>query len=504
MNIFKSKYFYFLGIGILYVLVNGYAFNTGDQAEHLPQLYQKLDGELFTKDFFLTYYNATFTVRYYFVYFMYGLAQVFSVKLACVLVYAICLYAAIAGVYFIFKHFLHNDTEVWITVLFYLFLGRNLVIGGNYFQDNMLVGTSIAEAFCIWGFVLFVRDKVYYAALLLGIATLFQPLIGLQSAFIIACGYLIDMLYYKQLHREPILKLLAYAAIYGCLAAIIVLPIALKQINPLADKQQEANQILYEYRGALHYLPQLFPIKDYVLFGIYLMIGVAGIYKQTFTNKTLLLAIIGFIVVCTLAFAAYLLLFPYANIGKVQWFKTTVWLSLLATMGFTRLIAAPHQKTVLFAAIVAVCLLASVKTYKHYQANTFPFYSNGALEQAHEWIASHTPKNSLFLVAPNNYSFNCEAKRSTAINYKALVHETDYLLKWKAGMEQYYGIDFAHIQQLNCLPEAVNGFYRQDFKRYGFAEIDYILLNKELIADSRYTADQVCYSNTDYVLLKMK
>jgi hypothetical protein len=110
----------------------------------------------------------------------------------------------------------------------------------------------------------------------------------------------------------------------------------------------------------------------------------------------------------------------------------------------------------------------------------------------------------LFLPPPNDYSFNCEAKRSTAINYKAIVHETNYLIAWKNGMEKYYEMDFTKIEKLDCLPSAVRGFYKIDFSNYPYHEIDYVLLAKSARTKTKYNQEQVCYENNDYVVLNLK
>lgn len=53
MKALKFKYLIFLLITIAYILCNGYLFNTGDQAEHLPQVYQKLNPYNYLKKLFL-------------------------------------------------------------------------------------------------------------------------------------------------------------------------------------------------------------------------------------------------------------------------------------------------------------------------------------------------------------------------------------------------------------------------------------------------------------------
>jgi hypothetical protein len=124
--------------------------------------------------------------------------------------------------------------------------------------------------------------------------------------------------------------------------------------------------------------------------------------------------------------------------------------------------------------------------------------------ETHVWIKENTPVNALFLAPPNDYSFNCEAQRSTAINYKAIVHETNYLIAWKNAMEKYYEMDFTKIEKLDCLPTAVRCFYNIDFSKYPNQEIDYILLEKYPRLPANYNKSQVCFENNHYVILKMK
>jgi hypothetical protein len=138
------------------------------------------------------------------------------------------------------------------------------------------------------------------------------------------------------------------------------------------------------------------------------------------------------------------------------------------------------------------------------EPNNIQLNNQSISTQTHEWIKYNTPINALFLAPPNDYSFNCEAQRSTLANYKAIVHETNYLLSWKQSMEKYYNMDFSEIEKLDCLPSAVRGFYNIDFTKYPHQEIDYILLAKIPRSKAKYSTTQVCYENEEFVVLKMK
>ena len=53
-------------VAALFLFLKGYQFNTDDQAEHLPQVYQLLDPQLYPHDYYVNDANSVFTVRFYY------------------------------------------------------------------------------------------------------------------------------------------------------------------------------------------------------------------------------------------------------------------------------------------------------------------------------------------------------------------------------------------------------------------------------------------------------
>ena len=325
------KYFIFLLTGFAYILCNGYLFNTGDQAEHLPQIYQKLNPQLYPNDFFLNYYNQTFTVRYYFVYFVYGFSLIFGVKASCLIIYFTCLYFAIAGLYELAYCFYNNQLKSFLAVVTYLFLFRHFTVGGNYFQDNMLVGSSLAEVFCIWAFVYLFKNNYLLSGILCGLAALFQPLIGLQVASIIGTVLLVNLFLVKQ-NNISFKDVFTYSLAFVSIALFIFIPVFLTQLNANNANQMEANKILFEYRGALHYLPHLFPLKDYIFTGLFVLVALVALHYFTKKDKSIFITIISVIIILCIIFTMVLYLNPTNNLGKIQWYKTTVWLGIFCSI----------------------------------------------------------------------------------------------------------------------------------------------------------------------------
>ncbi len=503
MNILQNKYLIILTISLAYFFYNGYMFNTGDHAEHLPQIYQKLNPQLFPNDFFLNYYNQTFTVRYYFVHLVYFFSLVFGVKASCFIIYLCCLYASIAGLFELANHFYNHQLKSWLLVIAYLFFFRNFTIGGNYFQDDMLVGSSLAEAFCVWAFVFSFQKKYLLSGLLCGLGALFQPLIGLQVAGIIGIILLVNLFVVKQ-NNILFKNVLTYAFAFITIALFIFIPVFLTQISSSQSNQFEANKILFEYRGALHYLPQLFPLVEYVYTSFFVIISLIGLYYFTIKDKHIFITILSVIIGICILFAVILYFNPTNNLGKIQWFKTTVWLGLFCSILCVKLIPNKLLKTGSYLSILTILTFLIFNFLILKEPNNIQLNNQSISTQTHEWIKYNTPINALFLAPPNDYSFNCEAQRSTLANYKAIVHETNYLLSWKQSMEKYYNMDFSEIEKLDCLPSAVRGFYNIDFTKYPHQEIDYILLAKIPRSKAKYSTTQVCYENEEFVVLKMK
>lgn len=501
MKVIQSKYFQFFIIAIAYILTNGYLFNTGDQAEHLPQVYQKLNPSLYPNDFFLNYYNNTFTVRYYFVWLIYAFATVLGVQITCFIIYFLCLYAAIAGTYFLINHFYNHHAKSLLGLCLYFFVFRNFTVGGNYIQDDMLVGSSLAEALCIWSFVAGFKSKYLLSGIFCGLATLFQPLIGMQVALLIGIYIISTQITTKQMKLADIFKF-GFSFIF--LAFFVLVPVFMIQFKTVATNQVESNKILFEYRGALHYLPHLFPINDYLKLSFFTLITLFILLKYKSPNKNLFLTIIFSIIIICLLVTLLLFVNPNSNIGKIQWFKTTVWLGLFYTIILVYIVPSKSTKKVSIVAYSFIILFVLLMTLEYYSTNKFALNKFDSLQHTHYWIKENTPINAQFLAPPNDYSFNCEAQRSTVVNYKAIVHETNYLIAWKNAMEKYYEIDFTKIEKLDCLPSAVRGFYKIDFSHYPNKEVDYVLLSKSARIKTIYNQEQVCYENNDYVVLKLK
>ena len=135
----------------LYIFINGYDFNTGDQAEHLPQVYQMFDPSLYPSDFFLSNYHNTFTVRYYWVQTVYFLSHIFSIRLTCLILYFVCVYFTILLWTKIIELYKSEEDKtgkvkayVFIALLLIFVIANAYTLGGNYLLGKIFIGSTIA------------------------------------------------------------------------------------------------------------------------------------------------------------------------------------------------------------------------------------------------------------------------------------------------------------------------------------------------------------------------
>jgi hypothetical protein len=163
----------------------------------------------------------------------------------------------------------------------------------------------------------------------------------------------------------------------------------------------------------------------------------------------------------TLLFSA----FGFYNIGKVQWFKTSVWVDMLISIVISIKIAEylnfriinffiKHISlfSIILIAIISFLIMNSalIPIKKMQTRYMIANYRKTDLTLMHEWIASNTDKNAVFLTFPDDYNFLSEAKRSLIIGYKAmLIHNPKFMINWYNVYKDIYGLDINNVKQIN-------------------------------------------------------
>jgi hypothetical protein len=294
----------------------------------------------------------------------------------------------------------------------------------------------------------------------------------------------------------------------------MLLPVLYRQFFSHADYDSQLYyQVLYRFRNHLHYLPSLFPIGDYVKLSVLVIATLAAIRFTDIRNKKVLYF---FSIIIISGMLIYWILLEKAGvsaIGKLQWFKATVWLNAMACIAlavFLGNLLEPYLKTdwkkFLFPASVAGSVLLLVvllnskllpveKLQSRYQIGN---YKKSDLTLLHEWIEQNIAKDAVILCSPENTSLICEAKRSQIVQYQAIIHEPFYMLPWYEKFSDVYGVSIATADRNDIRKQAAELYLKRNYKGNRF-KIDYRIDN---IKTCTYISElgKVVYQSGDFIL----
>jgi hypothetical protein len=479
LNTQLKPFLYSLLLAVCFLLVKGYYFNTDDQAEHLPQVYQILDPDLYTKDYFVPYSNSITTVRYYYEQLMLAVDPVFGIELFSFLLTLLCITVIARSVMGISESFFPKTTAKWMAPILVLFVFYGFTVGGNHITYPSLISSTLAKAFAVFSFWKFLQGKYLLAGLTLGFGALFQPLVGLQLAMLLVGTRFL-------LHPKELKPLVQFSFPFVAVACLILMPVLLRQGDQKALESGFYWEVLFRFRNYHHYFPSLFPIGHFAK-----AIGLAaiGLFSFAFLKSKMnrfYFVFVGLGMVGMLAYALGLEMNVLPQIGKTQWFKTSIWIGLLSAVGVAGfLVQLPKVSWMINRILPGSLILFGLSTAGLVLLLNSAFIPNSAgkymignrevpdIEKMHQWIEGETEKDILVLVPPNDNSFSCQAKRSIPIHFTAIVHEPKFMLDWYDRYSKIYGVSLENLKK-NAKDDAVTLYQTRNYRgsEYG---IDYRL-----------------------------
>ncbi len=507
-----EQFIFSVFVAMLYTLIFGYQFNCGDQAEHLPQVYQKLNPQLYPNDFFLNLYHQTFTVRFYWVEMVTFFSSLFPVSVVCFSFYLLCLVFSIYAWIKIAYHFTDSKWTSYISVVLIFILLNKFSVGGNQLQGNIFIASNISEVFASFAILLFLKNKFKGAVLSLAISSLFQVLIGFQL-WVLITGVVVFSRKDKWLLHATI-----FSITYIILSLPILIPLLSKQFLIAEQYDKELYfKTVYVYRSILHFKPSLFPISDYLKFGIILVPSMLILWFKNIKDKKFIWIFILLILFGAVCYALLIDVAGVNEIGKIQWFKTTVWLNAFCCLLLSKFIVDSFQKyfthlavlnnsviylvlsILLFAVIMNGKYLPIAKFKSRYQIGN---YQQTDLQIVHQWVKNNTPNDAIFLLSPLDDAFACEAQRSQPVNFKAVVHEPFYFTKWYKAMQDYYNVDFEKVGNHMAITQAAYNYehlIKYPVNNLAQYRIDNVIESKE-IADE---LDSVLFKSGNWMVTKI-
>lgn len=453
-----------LGALLLYYLRFGYDYANSDQDEVIPYLLHRLDGGLFTQDWFVSSQATEFSVRTYFVWLLNAFSLILPVWLT-VLVFHVVTWLLVAGaVYKLTYHFTKDQLAACAAIFLALVFTPVWTLGGNDLVHSMLVASMVGWALGLWAIYHFLRARFLIAPVLLGVACWIQPLVGLHLAM------LLFLLRIARFFRDrgavdSMGGIVVFGMLFVLWASPALGPIAYQQLlEPAshADGGPSLFYILAEFRLPHHYLPGSFYFHNVIRFSALALAAAAAMRWRPYSRQLddraffirLLALIFGFCVVSWI----FTEIVPVLFVAKLQLFKMTVAAKLLFVIlisgAFFYWLPQPirrplleivrRRRTGLFVVLVlwAVAVSLSVAENGILRDRVGPFRRAATpLGEVQEWAHRRTAIDAIFAVPPSISSFRSEAQRTIVINYKAVPYEDELMVTWFERLTDFAPID---------------------------------------------------------------
>lgn len=442
-----------LFVALLFIFRNGYQFNCYDQEEHLPLVYKLARPSLYPHDYFVQPASAHTTVRTYYAWTVYAFSKIWTVETVCFLLFITCVTLAGFFILKIAQRAFGNGWSSYLAPVFVLLLYNAWTVGGNPVMDLQLLGSGFALVFCLAAVWQFIDGRYYATGILLGIASIYQVLMGLHLMMILIPVLLLTK------KKAPLKKIAAPVLLYIIFSCPVLIPVLLQQfVKQPAHDRALANYALINFRQAHHYLPRAFPVAAYLHHTALLALAAIALLLMKIKQRQFFFLSAAVVIAGCIVYTIGFELLQSALVAKTQWFKTTVWTTAFAGIilaGFAGqlaevlLPASRLQQRFWMPALVVfnVLLLLHITNqplFTHpswlgrYMVGKYP---HADITKMHEWIKTHTPEDAVILSFPYDPSLLCESQRSTPVTYKAIIHEPALIEKWYHDFTRIYNID---------------------------------------------------------------
>ncbi|MCF8256889.1 MAG: hypothetical protein K9J06_05020 [Flavobacteriales bacterium] len=474
-----ASWLYALTMACIFLFIRGYAFNTGDQAEHLPQVYQILDAQLYPNDYFVPQMQAQFTVRHFYEQLALVVARTIGLEWGAFLLTLLCItvmaWAFQRIAWEIFK-------ERWAALLapvMVLLVFYDFTVGGNNIIYGTLISSTLAKAIASVAILQFMWRRWAAAGVLLGVASLFQVLVGLQLMLVLTVA--LPILSTQKRCRGMI----GFWTAYLVPALFILVPVLRQQFGSQGAFDAELYyEILYRFRNYHHYLPSLFPVTHYIKFFGLMALGIACYLFTRPADRHLFPALVAAVLFGMVAYTVGLEGLDIHALGKLQWFKSTIWAAAFSAVMVAGVIGMFLQtlipsRNIVSASMALSCavislLLLTLMTNSAWLPERFDgrfMVGNrhlSDLERMHAWISAHTAKDAMVLVGPENTSFSCQAKRPMPVHFHAIIHTPQFMLPWYGKVQQVYGVGLADIGIANARQLATDRYATRNYTGNSF------------------------------------
>jgi hypothetical protein len=428
--------------GIL-LLCWGYQFGRGDLIQLDPLVLHSANPQLFDNDLYVEYATATFpNERYFFLLILQPFAG--QLEWASFLLHFIFSVILFSGLYHVAGKFIHHH---WLRtaiplLLFIPLYGINL--GDNELYYGIFHPSLVAKAIGVWAIYYWLNNSLIVALCLSAIATLFHPVAGLQVFTLISGA---AFFYQISVRKNPFSRsFLIGIGIWFFTAGLFLLAIH-KRFEGSTEVSIDLYYIFYIFRNPHHYIPDAFPQKNWFVLTPLILAGWLLYFKQ---DRRLFI----FFLVAFTGLAIYVagIYASSTTITTFQWFKSTIWLEMLAVIAVVssiealamryRLQAALPVLSITLPVIWAFAIHPSYNFMRDGQRYDLPFidYTDDAIDISRQ-AKEKTPVDALFIQPCHFSELKYFGERASYVDYKALTHTQQFLSIWWTRLEEVYHLD---------------------------------------------------------------
>jgi hypothetical protein len=500
-TILKKEYYWFLIAPIFTLaiyLIYGYQTGLDDSVEFLtfskvinqPTLYSK---DLFMQSMLGMQWNERTCFSYFFSLFPDFIWWGFIIN--TLLAYLLCV-----GVLLLSNYFLVNKFWTILSASTILFFLHNIDLGANTLYYNNIQGESFANTIIVWALLSICQRKILLTYILLVIATLFHPLIGLLLFLNTTAAFLgLIFIQKENVHlKSTIYSIFLY--LIGC--AWLLILIFKGHNNSAQVSELDFFNYTYNFTLGIHFNPIYFFRKGYLL---HILLAIMAIIYFKKTNRYFLF----FICSLLIGYFIYTIGFYFQNylITSSWWFRTTMWLKLLGIIStFAILKDIVTEKWHSYLSILSIIGLLTMiyinwdKNHRLYPWVDTEFY-NDELNMAIN-CKKLCDKNALFVQPIEFSALKFYGERSSFVEYPRIVRAKNEIKIWYDRLNIVYNLKGIQLHRNPVFAEQVNAIYDiqsdVNLRKYTNKGITHLILHSNHI-----TKLPVIYKNNKYKLVKI-
>lgn len=457
----SNRLFLLLLLALFYLaLMAFYGYRVGDEdlCETSSYALKLMMPHLYPNDLYLQYISSiSINERMPFSYLLASLGP--GSEWTYFLLHFFCTMIVLGGLYSIAARYL-SKTGILLFLGSCLFLTYGWTLGGNEIWYNYVMPSLPAKAISCWALYYFLRDDRRSCYLLLIPATFLQPIVGAQLALLFL---LIDGWQLVNTKTQINWKWVWPILVYGLIAGGWVLSVYLAQSNDDSLSNRHFMEIM-ETRLAHHYFPSYYPLKSYLVFAALYIAGIWSWRKDQKIVRFFLLAMVGYFLFAILVEGV-----GSASIIPLQWFKTTIWVKVLAILGILKqlerslLPKVPHWSLAGLVGLIACMILlrfGGLLKVIPQPILHLPFaqYDSDEIDIARQ-VQTVTENSVCIIQPPEMTALRFFGKRSVYIDYKSNLHSRGYLAEAKKRRQEIYGLTLELRRNSLNLPQDLKESY---------------------------------------------